>query len=166
MTKGFMRGFSLGIILTCLLVFFIDNPFRKDNESLVTKETPLTEQSISAALKEKGQVAISTEEINRLKQIEQQLATKPAEEAEEATPAQDESSTEQDAPITYVLEIQSGMASTEISKKLAEVKVINNAADLDNYLQEKDWEGKIQIGTFEVNSKMSLDEIARIITKQ
>ncbi|KAA0549409.1 endolytic transglycosylase MltG [Bacillus sp. BGMRC 2118] len=169
MTKGFMRGLSLGIIITCLLVFIIDNPFSEDNKTIVEKEIPLTDQTIQQTLKERGQTVIATEELNRLKQIEQEQAkanTETVKETEETQPAEDSEQPKEDAPLLYTLEVKSGMASTDISNKLAEVKIINNADDLEKYLQEKDWAKKIQIGTFEVSNKMSIDEIARTITKQ
>lgn len=165
MTKGFMRGLSFGIILTCLLLFFLDNPFSEKNTSTVEKEAPITNATLSAALKEKGQTAITIDEYNRLKQLEKQSIV-----VKEETKKEEEEKTEQpkneNTSFSYTLEVKSGMSSTDISNKLAEVKVINNTDDLEKYLQEKDWARKIQIGTFEVNNKMSIDEIARIITKQ
>lgn len=164
MTKGFMRGISFGIILTCLLLFFLDNPFSEKNTSTEEKEAPITNATLNAALKEKGQTAISIDEYNRLKQLEQQsvVVKEETKKEEEKT----EQPKDEDTSFSYTLEVKSGMSSTDISNKLAEVKVINNADDLEKYLQEKDWARKIQIGTFEVNNKMAIDEIARIITKQ
>ena len=64
-----------------------------------------------------------------------------------------------------VLHIQSGMTSRDISISLEQAGIIQNKQDFEDYLTAQDLSGKIQIGQYELNSSMSLKEIAAIITK-
>ena len=64
-----------------------------------------------------------------------------------------------------VLHIQSGMTSRDISVFLEQTGIIQNKQDFEDYLTAQDLTGKIQIGQYELNSTMSLKEIAAIITK-
>jgi hypothetical protein len=168
MSKGFLRGLSFGIILSILLIFIFEDTDRM-------KET-LDEQAITSILKKNKKTVITLDEYNHLKQIQQEYEkekNKKNEASIKETDSNDDSQVEtekpneeQDKVVLYTVEIEQGMSISEISTKLEKVKVISSAKELDEYLKKKGWEGSIQIGTFEVSSKMTLEEIARIITKQ
>lgn len=64
-----------------------------------------------------------------------------------------------------VLHIQSGMTSSEISASLEQTGIIQNKQDFEDYLTAQDLSGKIQIGQYELNSTMSMKQIAETITK-
>ncbi|SER81302.1 endolytic transglycosylase MltG [Psychrobacillus sp. OK032] len=64
-----------------------------------------------------------------------------------------------------VLHIQTGMTSRDISVFLEQAGIIQNKQDFADYLSAQDLSGKIQIGQYELNSTMSLKQIAEIITK-
>ncbi|MFJ8066734.1 hypothetical protein ACIQYS_19265 [Psychrobacillus sp. NPDC096426] len=64
-----------------------------------------------------------------------------------------------------VLHIQSGMTSRDISVFLEQTGIIQNKQDFEDYLSAQDLSGKIQIGQYELNSTMSIKQIAEIITK-
>jgi hypothetical protein len=66
---------------------------------------------------------------------------------------------------TTVLHIQTGMTSRDISVFLEQASIIQNKQDFEDYLSAQDLSGKIQIGQYELNSTMSLKQIAEIITK-
>ncbi|GGA32115.1 endolytic transglycosylase MltG [Psychrobacillus lasiicapitis] len=64
-----------------------------------------------------------------------------------------------------VLHIQSGMTSRDISTSLEQAGIIQNKQDFEDYLIAQDLSSKIQIGQFELNSTMTIKQIAEIITK-
>ncbi|MFJ7826791.1 hypothetical protein [Psychrobacillus sp. NPDC096623] len=63
------------------------------------------------------------------------------------------------------LSIQVGMTSSEISAKLQDKGIIQNSVDLDNYLSDQGLAGRIQVGNYELNSSMTLKQIAETITR-
>lgn len=66
---------------------------------------------------------------------------------------------------SMTLSIQIGMTSSEISTKLEDAGIILNRVDMDNYLSDQGLAGRIQIGNYELNSSMSLKQIAETITR-
>lgn len=64
-----------------------------------------------------------------------------------------------------VLNIQPGMASTDISSYLEKAGIIQNKQDFEDYLEAQGLSGKIQIGEYELNSTMTFKQIAETITK-
>lgn len=63
------------------------------------------------------------------------------------------------------LSIEVGMTSSEISEKLADAGIILNKVDMDNYLSDQGLAGRVQVGNYELNSSMSLKQIAETITR-
>lgn len=62
------------------------------------------------------------------------------------------------------ININKGMTSKDVGKKLEKAEIIQDANELNNYLAKKDWQESIQIGDYELTSNMDLPEIAKIIT--
>ncbi|MGN1187597.1 MAG: hypothetical protein ACI4R6_03810 [Lachnospiraceae bacterium] len=62
--------------------------------------------------------------------------------------------------ITYTLTVERGMSSNVVCRLLNENGIIDNAADFDNYLVSKGYAEKIRVGSFEVRSDMSYEELA------
>lgn len=71
-------------------------------------------------------------------------------------------------PVTieaYRLNITAGMSPGSIAKLLAQQKIIDNAADFTQYLINHHEQTNIQLGTYDLTSKMDNEQIAKIITK-
>lgn len=66
---------------------------------------------------------------------------------------------------SMTLSIEVGMTSSEISEKLADAGIILNKVDMDNYLSDQGLAGRLQVGNYELNSSMSLKQIAETITR-
>lgn len=75
--------------------------------------------------------------------------------------------TEKQAPTatSMTLSIEVGMTSSEISEKLADAGIILNKVDMDNYLSDQGLAGRVQVGNYELNSSMSIKQIAETITR-
>ncbi|GAA0443294.1 hypothetical protein GCM10008983_20610 [Lentibacillus halophilus] len=65
---------------------------------------------------------------------------------------------------TYTLTIESGTASSTISNTLQEHNIIENADAFSTYMENEGYSKLVQLGTFELNSDMSHNEIAEAIT--
>lgn len=110
---------------------------------------------------------------NELKSVKNQLAQLQLDldnaQKERATPEKEDkiepTEDTSNAPTTVVLHIQSGMTSKDISVSLEQTGIIQNKQDFEDYLTVQDLSGKIQIGQYELNSTMSIKQIAEIITK-
>ena len=75
--------------------------------------------------------------------------------------------TEEQAPTaaSMTLSIEVGMTSSEISEKLAATTTVLHTDELDNYLSDQGLAGRVQVGNYELNSSMSLKQIAETITR-
>lgn len=90
-------------------------------------------------------------------------ATEPAETAEpEETPNAPVTEEERGDMVTIV--IKSGESSVSVSKSLAEAGLVENASDYDRYLCQNGYDKKIRVGTYEIQTGASEEEIAKIIT--
>ena len=79
----------------------------------------------------------------------------------ETTQAKNESTeTEASTVITYTLTIASGMSSNTVCDILKKNGIIADSGDFDRFLVSSGYADRIRVGSFEVNSGMSYDELA------
>lgn len=79
----------------------------------------------------------------------------------ETTQAENESTeTEASTVITYTLTIASGMSSNTVCDILKKNGIIADSGDFDRFLVSSGYADRIRVGSFEVNSGMSYDELA------
>lgn len=79
----------------------------------------------------------------------------------ETTQAENESTeTEASTAITYTLTIASGMSSNTVCDILKKNGIIADSGDFDRFLVSSGYADRIRVGSFEVNSGMSYDELA------
>ncbi len=174
MSKSFLRGLSFGIILVTAIFTFLYNPLEEKSEIIVQQEQELNDTVVSDYIKNKGQTLITIEKLNHFKQKEAeliQLETEIKKLEESIAHLKNEKkakTTKEDASPTkyYVLEVVKGMNSPDVSDQLEKATIIESASKFEEYLQTKNWGSSIQIGIYELNSKMTIEEIAKIITKK
>lgn len=65
----------------------------------------------------------------------------------------------------YTLEIPAGGTVSEVASELDDQKIISTSMALRKYMEENELTGSIRTGTFELNSGMSIGDIAAIITE-
>ena len=65
---------------------------------------------------------------------------------------------------TMTLQIYSGITPYVVAQKLEEGKIISNSVEMELLLANPKYSRSLQIGSYEVNSSMSSEEIAEIIT--
>lgn len=156
MNPSIIRGIGIGLFGSALLLTLL--PTASSTTSQSTNETP------------KGYELIESTELtslhNELNITKEQLAQIQMD-LQEANKEPEESESIEEAPTVTntVLIIRANMTSADISSTLEQAGVIKNRRDLDNYLIDQELSKRIQIGTYNLNSSMTLAEIADLITK-
>lgn len=156
MNKRTVRAFSLGILLTVLLI-----GFRGENG-----QTALSLTDAKEKLADEGFISITKEEYESLvSQATKETGETSPDEKEDETKQEEKPVKEEAVDKDFLLEIKSGMNTEEISVLLEQEEMIDDATAFEQYLIEHEYHTKVQIGTFELNSKMTYEEISKIITK-
>ena len=117
------------------------------------------------------EISILQETLNRTEEelAKLQLATSAAEKPtneDESSEGKEVSETESSAPslIKTLLHIEPGATSLSISDELERSGIIKHAKEFEDYLTTNKLSGKIQIGEYDLDSSMSVDNIATMIT--
>ena len=107
---------------------------------------------------------------NKLNQANQEIAAlkKQVHTTEETTTAvSSEPSVKEDTnadDTTMTLQIYSGITPYIVAQKLEDGGIISNSVEMELLLANAKYARSLQIGSYEVNSSMSLEEIAKLIT--
>ncbi|RYM02207.1 hypothetical protein EWH99_11290 [Sporolactobacillus sp. THM7-7] len=172
MTKNGMRGFSAGILISCAVFsFFYYMMFDHPGEKSVEAHRPLTEAAVNEYLDSHNRVALDTSDYQKYQKWQEDSAAKAAADGKktDSTAEKKESSSkpEKKKATTYEINIRSGMTPGDISSELVSAKVLKSdqKQDFDQYLHQNDLEKYVQLGTFKVSSEMTIQQIARVITK-
>lgn len=137
-----IRVIGLSLIISGITLYFIpQNEQSQNNESLKADV-----QELQTTLKKRD------EEIAKL----QTASEKPAE-------ADTKEEGKQEIK-TFKLTIEDGDTSLEIATILEGHKLIKNADDFNKLLKSDGYATKIQVGSYELNNDMSMEEIATEIT--
>lgn len=137
-----IRVLGLSLIISGITLYFIpQNEQSRNNESLKADV-----QELQTTLKKRE------EEIAKL----QTASEKPAE-------ADTKEEGKQEIK-TFKLTIEDGDTSLEIATILEGHKLIKNADDFNKLLKSDGYATKIQVGSYELNNDMSMEEIATEIT--
>lgn len=152
-----IRNIGIGLFLAGA-AFQIEELVEKESISSTATTTDEAYKQAQQELTEvKKQLAELQLDLNAAQQVQ---TVAPKETAETETP-------EEQAPTaaSMTLSIEVGMTSSEISEKLADAGIILNKVDMDNYLSDQGLAGRVQVGNYELNSSMSLKQIAETITR-
>ncbi len=127
-----------------------------------TTEATETEEKTEVSTEETTTEEITTEEITttEAQTTEEKKTTESTTESKKEKNTEDSHNTYTEATIT----VTGGMESTEVAAMLEKAEIIKDAEDFDNYLVTQGISNKIQINTFKLNSNMTYEEIAKIIT--
>ncbi|MBW8348118.1 endolytic transglycosylase MltG [Bacillus sp. IITD106] len=151
MNKQTTRAFASGLLISALIVYAYVHFFQKQPKPM-------------PAIKE-GYIEIKKSEYEILKQESKDWQEK----YEQLSQKKDEEKTKNEAEPTiknYQLVISEGMSSKEICTELENAGLIDDAEDFNDYLANKNLQKNIQIGTYELNDKMTYEEISNIIAKE
>lgn len=158
--KKMLRGVGIGLFLagaSLTLLDFLDSSTTQQTDGAYEKEITELQQKLKqankeiASLKEAAPSGEGTEESSN-KETSDQKATSPEENTEEA---QGTSAT------VYIYE---GVSLYDIGKQVEDAGIIANSRELELYLSKPEYARSIQKGQFELNSNMTIEEMAKILT--
>lgn len=181
--KYFLRGLGIGIIFGAIIMlaaYLTSGSYKLTDEEIINRaknlgmvyesdiatsgdadnEKNTTEEVTTEALTTEAPTTENTTEVTTEKVTE---ATTRAT-TESAKTTEDKKDAEyQTAEITVV----GGMGSQQVAQLLEDAGMIESASDFDSYLNRNGYSTRIEIGTFEINSNMTYEEMATILcTKQ
>lgn len=174
--KYFLRGLGSGIIfgaVIMLVAYMTSGSYKLSDKEIISRAEKLgmvfeenDTASDSDAQKESDKKTDAADEPASVDATTeaQQTADATTEETGEtmttATASQGDFAT---ATITVV----GGMGSEEVARLLEDAGIVESAADFDSFLNQNGYSTRIEIGSFEINSQMTYEEIANILsTKQ
>ncbi|KUP05987.1 hypothetical protein Q73_09410 [Bacillus coahuilensis m2-6] len=162
MDKRTTRAFSIGLLVATLCLYTIYQLDGEDRDAAVSEADMIKLEQQIQSLEEKLASAESTQEPTEETNEEAAEETNEAPTEETETTEQEEKNDVKEVTVT----IESGVSIGEISSRLESEGFIEDQYDFNNFLKEKGYEQKIQLGEFKITSDMNYDQIAKIITKQ
>ncbi|MEH7237406.1 hypothetical protein [Bacillus sp. JJ1562] len=167
MTAKTLTSFASGLLLAavvCAVVYFFGP---QQATSSKAEEKPTVEE-LKSLLTAEGYAVLSSDEWNNANTETNNTVDKAQEEPkeevkEEVVEEPKEEPAEPEVKQT-VITVSEGMTSYEVGKALISAQIISgNAWDFANLVEKKGVAKYLKLGTFEINSNMTADEIISII---
>lgn len=153
MNKSTLRSFGIGLFIAGAVFQLQSNFFDKEINDSTTSDTAALKTSQAELKNVKQQLALLQLDLENAKKV--QVADKVEKPKDESTEVNGKS----------ILMIESGMNSKDISSTLESLGIISNKQDFEDYLIAQDLAIRIQIGEYELDSSMTIKQIAETITK-
>ncbi|HWJ78740.1 MAG TPA: hypothetical protein VNR61_11760 [Niallia sp.] len=162
MKKQSIRSFALGMLLT---VSILGVYYYYIQEETVTDDISMNIDNAKKLVKEEGYMILSESEYNDLRTKQKELVKEspPTDTSKKTESTEDVKELEEES-YKYTLKITRGMSISSISKLLEKHKIIENREKFETFLTKNGYQTDIQVGSFKLNSDMSLKKIAKIIT--
>ncbi|MFX3674384.1 MAG: hypothetical protein ACE3JQ_08055 [Paenisporosarcina sp.] len=156
MNPSNIRGLGIGLFVAGLFLTLSTSSSSQSTSERVPKGYELIESSKLTKLKE--ELSTSKEQLARI-QLDLKAISKDNVTKKDAV-------NEQSPDISKtILTISQGMNSIDVSLTLEQMGIIKNQKDLYDYLINNNLSERIQIGTYEINSSMTIEDLADLLTK-
>lgn len=172
MSKPSLRSLALGFFLSAVIVFsyttFIYKAPVADSSEATQRTKENTEEE--KTYKEKYEELLAKTEVNEKKDSSANTASKDSsadakkEEEKKEEAKKEEEKPEEDAAKEITLVINPGEPSSNAIQELADQNIIKSSEEFTKFLSDNDYETLVRDGSYKVNSKMTYEEIAKIIT--
>ncbi|QPA30080.1 aminodeoxychorismate lyase [Thermaerobacillus caldiproteolyticus] len=146
MNRAVIRAFSIGLLLATAIIGTV----------YYSQPHTLTKSQLNSELNDQGLVAIPKKEYEHLKEM-----SKRSKQPSSPSPAM---SSQLKTVHIYRLVIKKGDVPAQFAKELEAAQIIPSAKAFMNYLEQHQLTHEIRIGTYEVRSDMSYENIGNIIT--
>ncbi|SER21232.1 endolytic transglycosylase MltG [Piscibacillus halophilus] len=154
--RSIIQSFSIGLLTATLIIGYIYwQVDATSNEELAGSEITITDDDVTQHLEEQGLIAVKNDDYENLIREKQQLETKLDELNNETDQSGD----------SKVLNIESGMTLGDIASELDRLNIIDDVQSFSQYMEEQGYSREIQLGEYEINTDMSYEEIASLITR-
>jgi len=159
--KQLLRTYAFGL-LTATAIIGIYYFFIEDHSPEVVN-LAMTETDMISELESSGYFIYQTEP-NIIDQSENNKAKQePTEDEDVNSNTADQDTDETNDNLDFTLTIEPGMSISQIANYLSIANIIDSEAELIDYLVENDYATNIQVGQFNLNQEMSLEEVVEII---
>lgn len=156
MKRSSLRGFGMACILIGSLYAGLEYFGLTDATSENVQKYEEKIAKLEAQLKDAKE---------QIKELEKQQTANETQESVAKNPSAEESSSNGQEEVTEgILYIYSGLTPYEIAKKLKDMGIIKNSTEMELFLAQPEYARSIQKGQYRVNSAMSVEEIANLIT--
>jgi hypothetical protein len=187
--KHTVRSFSIGLLTAGVIMligfYYFGSESAQTQELSVDEMVPLVEEEGYRIITEEDYISLSVQNDNSSvneeeEEEETEESTEDADESEEnaeeedntednnsneASDEEENEESEEEEITTYTLNIEPGMTSSEFSSLLEENNIVEDADEFNQYIEDEDYSLRVQIGEFDLNSDMSIYEIAEEITR-
>jgi dTDP-4-amino-4,6-dideoxygalactose transaminase len=153
MSRETVRAFAFGLLSAALALFLFIQFFHQPESSMSTKDMIQT-------LKKQGYTVSSPDESNNHTFHRKSYGSK-----NEKQKSDSSHETKNESSRSIRLTITPGMTTDHIAHRLEQEKIINSASQFNEYMKQNGFSQKLQIGTYELNSQMTMEEIVKTITK-
>ena len=164
MNKSAIRAFGIALFLVGALLAVADrfelNIGLPTVASSNDKDVKELQEKLAQATKEIASLKVqsTSETVKDLKQENDDVTNATTEEEPiDRTP-------DSDSDVTMTLQIYSGITPYIVAQKLEDGGIIANSVEMELLLANAKYARSLQIGSYEVNSSMTLEEIAKLIT--
>ncbi|MGN0375688.1 MAG: hypothetical protein ACI4EN_09340 [Butyrivibrio sp.] len=161
--KYYLRGLGIGILVTALILTIVHNINGKMSDAEIIKRA----EKLGMVMGDKEDDTLFENKTDPTEPTQPEPTTPEPTTPEPTTPepTTPEPTTPEDDVRTLTFIIQKGMASETVTDILVKGDIISDGGAFNLYLQQSGCEERIQTGSFTVNSSMSYEEIAKIITR-
>lgn len=149
MNKARLQGLSAGIIFTTTI--FAGYYY---GTGLFVGTTPTAEEAKELLVKKGFVVTLPMEEAKKTVQPKDPDKDSMEKEASKKNPS----------IVTYTIKVKTNMTATEIADSLSKEKIIDDAAEFEAYMNDREFSKKIQIGEFVVTNNMTYRQLANTLT--
>lgn len=160
MNPSILRGAGIGLFVAGTI--FTISSVSSTNTSDTLAKTPKGYELIESSKLDSLRDELSTSK-EQLAQIQLDLESMSDNEPDKES-NKEEASKESTELTKKVINIRSGMTSIDVSILLEQTGIVKNQKEFDEYLVDNKLNDRIQIGKYELNSKMTFAEIAELIT--
>lgn len=155
--KKSLRAFGIGLFLagaSFTIYEKIEGPLSDHQKAEYTKEI----EQLQADLKE------AQRELEKASQASDEKQNDPKEQKQETTDSSSEETKNTEDIVYGSIYIYEGVSLYDIGKQAEDVGIVNNGRELELFLYKQEYARSIQKGQFDLNSSMTIEEIAKIIT--
>ena len=168
--KYFVRGLGVGILFGALIMFaayMTSGKNRMSDEDVIKRaqELGMVKQSEYVLESDVTSQETTTEEITTEATTEKATTEAPTEKTTTEKATTEASTTEKaDTSTQTTVTISSGMSSEAIASALANAGLVDDASKFNSFLVANGYDMKLETGNFSLETGMSYEEIAKILT--
>ncbi|WP_342472602.1 hypothetical protein MHH70_03885 [Metasolibacillus sp. FSL H7-0170] len=163
--KTFLRGFGIALFLVgALLVVgkqlqlpMLSNTTTNDDKKEQAAHIQKLEQQLANA---NAQITELQQTIAAQEQAEKEVNNSTAKKNDVANEEEDKV----DSIVSGTVYIYEGVSIYDIGKQVEDLGILTNGRELELFLSKREYSRSIQKGQFELNSSMTIEQMARILT--